>query len=653
MLEPLSSEFLTALSSGPTDEINQLLCSSLELNQQLQKQAAEASQKPYDDTTKEDEEEEEQQQEEVEQDTDRDEDASSSSSHNVARITKSQAVLLLNTIVSQSPSFAFTNNNVSDHQTVVVPPPPPVQLLTNIRNLCKILALSQERHSISSSGILSKLQQSCQLYCVNPILYIEFLDCCLLAGQYHYARKYMDQLDHHPWSSSSSSSSKEDSSSGIVTGTGSGTGSGSGTGTRSTNTTVYPHIVTSVQGGDGEYTPTLVFARYHYIRGMVYYACDELSSAIVEWGHCLEIPCSMVGGSKDKTLHVILCTWKKWVLAKCLLCQYDEDENDENGGHDERGINYNRNVDKEEKERGGGEGKEEEEEWEGKKNREQLEEETLSKRKRTNNVIDLSIKKLILTLPRGTSSVLRRLLQGEGEGRKGSKKNVSLVASASSSEMQPATSSTGANVATTAARTNSRGSMEQEVELYKMLVADFVHGDLDILFQNKDKSGRFQLQMQFFERDGNVGMIKRLLPVMRWRTLRKISKIYSEISIQELSNKMNMSPLDCMEFLLQVAWKQDLHRKDYRTPIDFRVDDGTGVVYLEEEDMEQENMMYVEKKLGESIALANRVKDLDVSIASSSRYQMNLIKYNLEESKRIKMRGGGGESSGRSVIDLS
>jgi hypothetical protein len=689
MLEPLSSEYLTALSSCPLDEINQLLCSSTELNQQLQKQAVEAGEKPYDydyyynDYNDDDNglSEDQTPQEQPPQPPREDIDAHASS-HLVARITSSQAIAYLNMIVSRSPSFQFTNNNASNATAVLPassshpppppPPLPPVQLLTNIRNVATILAHSQQRYNISSSGILVQLQTCLLLNGFNPILYIHFLECCLLAGQYHYARKYMD-LHTHECGSLSSSLSLSSSPSSL---------------SKSSSGTIYPHIVGSIPGGEkSEYSTTVIFARYHYLRGMVLYACEELSSAIVEWSHCLTMPYNnsgMIvksgggggGGKSGRNVNngvneIVCAAWKKWVLAKCLLlCQCgdgdddDECDNNKGGGDDEmvsRGGKEEQEKQREEEEDGGGEegvivrGGNAGGVVEQKRVKEVMEEEeeeevermataVISSKRKNRYVTNGRVKKSILTLPRGTSTVVSRLLS-QGKRRQQGKGS---------------TAATGPGGTSTAALNDC---LEQEVERYQWLVDEFLNGDLEKLLHPKrqNDNDKKSTMLQSLERDGNVGMIKQLLSVVRWRTLRKISKIYSTITISQLSRMLDMEPMECMEFLLQVALKQQqppqpqkdllLQKREYRTPIEFRVDGGEmGVVYFEEQDVEEEEIVYLEEKLRKTMALANRIKDLDVSLASSSRYQMNLWKH-VEEGKRGgKVRGG---ESGRSVIDLS
>jgi hypothetical protein len=264
-----------------------------------------------------------------------------------------------------------------------------------------------------------------------------------------------------------------------------------------------------------------------------------------------------------------------------------------------------------------------------------------------------SMKASILSLPRGTSAVVCRILQVKrGKREVVGAKGLSSVGASSESLRSLKVSS----------------KVQKDVEGYMLVVDKFVRGDLeewikkcrtngeevglqdDSTFSEQNVDGdkeKSSILFQDFERDGNMGMIKRLLPVMKWRKLRKISNIYSAITVQELSKKLGMEQSQCMEFLLQVSIKQNFGAF-YRTPIHFTIDDEIGVIYFDEVDIEEEEQAYLEKKLLQTMELAHTVKDLDISMATSPRYQMNLLKTS-DESKKGKTKS----ESRRSIVGLS
>jgi hypothetical protein len=195
---------------------------------------------------------------------------------NSSNVSTDQALQYLNAIVTLSPAFQESNTvpaasaasslaeKISEAQTTKQSS----KLFTNIRNAVSILAPSA-RHEISFSGILPKLNSISN----NPHAQVEFLQCCILASQYRYARKTFDSLfglGHVPGDSSNSKN-------------------------------------------------TELYLRYHYLRGIIYYNCDEITSAVTEWNICISAPSHAMS-------HIILKAWKKMVLAKCFMTQFDDEE---------------------------------------------------------------------------------------------------------------------------------------------------------------------------------------------------------------------------------------------------------------------------------------------------------------------------------------
>ena len=172
-----------------------------------------------------------------------------------------------------------------------------------------------------------------------------------------------------------------------------------------------------------------------------------------------------------------------------------------------------------------------------------------------------------------------------------------------------------------------------DVEAYTKIIGKFVKNELDI-----------STVPSMFADDSNVGMLKRLVPVMRWRKFRSIGKIYSAIPMKKLASKLALEEKDCVEFLIQVAMKQETSQ-DVRAPIEFTVDEEGGVVYFDVEDQEEE----LEGRIEKCMMLAKRVTVLDVAIASSTKYQMNVLK-SIEKGSGA---GSGSAANARSVVELS
>ena len=420
-------------------------------------------------------------------------------------------------------------------------------LFLNIRNAVAILASEAScRHQISTCGILPKLNNP-----NNLCAYVEFLQCCILAGQYRYA--------HRSFVINSLSSFIEVST--------------SGTNNRNTE----------------------LFLRYHYLRGVIYYACEDISSAISEWNHCLGTPCVKVS-------QISVDAWKKMVLAKCLTCQFDDEEEIVLDKKVKTNINSNN-----------------------------------ARERDTNSPLKRKLVEHVFALPNGVSNNVKRYFSTDGT-------SVGMVSSA--------------------ATDREKDARECTVESYHYLVEKFFSNDLEHFsasklfaqapaseglsdYLNVDVNATStinQMMSNTFHSDGNVGMIKRLIPTMMWRRLRTIGKIYNVIPLVKLSAKLCLSELDCIQFLIQVALRQDADESNIRVPIEFTVDEQAGVIYFDEEGSGGEQK--IENNIEKCMALAKRVKDLDIALASSSKYQVNVLKSAVEKGSK-----SGGRGDGQSVIE--
>jgi len=481
-----------------------------------------------------------------------------------SRVAPAQALDYLNAIVSLSPpalsSSAVSAASASESQAAASRTrtgslsSDSVKLFLNIRNAAAILAASPTtRHQISTCGIIPKLNIP-----NNPYAHVEFLQCCILASQYRYAHRHF-----HTYGSKGS-----DNASASV-----------------------PNFQINTEGSNTKSTE--LFLRYHYLRGIILYACNDIQSAISEWNHCLSAPSMVVS-------QIAVDAYKKMVLAKCLACQYDDEEEMVNGSS---GSGSSSNSMK------GG--------------------------------ISVSVYKLVeyvAAMPKGTSNVVKRFF------------NVS----------------SGGGI-TASSREREGEGVRDSLEKYHDLLNMFFKNDFQILnvlggddqdsgagagagadvSAGADADAGIDLKPNVFQEDGNTGMIKQLVPIMRWRKLRSIAKIYSVIPLPKLSAKLKLGQQDCVQFLIQVALRQDTDGESkFRALIEFTVDDETDVIYFDEEGNGGE--LQLEGKIEKCMALAKRVKDLDVAMASSAKYQVNVLKSVGEKDAK-----GGGNNDSRSVIEIS
>jgi len=157
-----------------------------------------------------------------------------------------------------------------------------------------------------------------------------------------------------------------------------------------------------------------------------------------------------------------------------------------------------------------------------------------------------------------------------------------------------------------------------DIQAYRNIVMLFVDHKLEL---DREQSAAISSEMrEFFEEDGNMGMIKRLVPIMTWRKLRTISKIYQAIPLSKLAIKLGMGETQCSEFLIKVAMKQN-GNEWVRAPIELTIDEESRVVYFDVEEKEED----LEKKIGQCMDLAKRVKQLDVGLASTPKYLAYLV----------------------------
>lgn len=117
------------------------------------------------------------------------------------------------------------------------------------------------RNTISQSGILPELAR--WMHAAPGILtpsHVEFLQCCILAGQYRYARRAV--------------------------------------------ATDWPRPMKGM--------PVSQTLRYYYLRGLVHMGCEEWQWAVRSFWTCLSIP-------SDGISAIVIVAWKRLVLCQCLL----------------------------------------------------------------------------------------------------------------------------------------------------------------------------------------------------------------------------------------------------------------------------------------------------------------------------------------------
>ncbi|GFH59544.1 hypothetical protein CTEN210_16020 [Chaetoceros tenuissimus] len=188
-------------------------------------------------------------------------------------------------------------------------------------------------------------------------------------------------------------------------------------------------------------------------------------------------------------------------------------------------------------------------------------------------------------------------------------------------------------------------SLESTLEFYKSLGEKFhnmtVHALDKLVHQHSE-----QLQA-----DGNLGMVQRLYSVLEKRIVHTTQNTYSCIPIERLAQKLNLTREECVEYLVQVTMHQQrqVSTGNNDSFVKFTVDEEEGVVYFDSEEKDHG----LENNIQECMELVQKIKELDVKLASSSKYQMNVMKATAASEGKS---GSGVNESGdnsKSVIDFS
>jgi len=178
--------------------------------------------------------------------------------YNYKNPASSEVAALFLTAVSKHMPAAL-----ADAQMPQLPSDQPslIQLIPALADLAgRAATICHPRSIITKSGIIYALAnvQSAALSTAN----VEFLQCCLLAGQYRFASRVVAEDWPRP----------------------------------------------------DKGTPLALVLRYFYLRGMIHLGCDDFHAAIRCFWTVLSIPCEVASS-------IAVDAWKKMVLTKCLILQ--------------------------------------------------------------------------------------------------------------------------------------------------------------------------------------------------------------------------------------------------------------------------------------------------------------------------------------------
>jgi len=451
--------------------------------------------------------------------------------------------------------------------TGTIAPPPSAYMKSNNRN-----------RRGSSSGVLHALTP------FHP----EFLQCCLLAGQYRFAQSF---LSSRPASHTSLG---------------------------------FPYLRLDAT----------IYLRTHYYAGMVHVGCDEWNAALDSFHLCLTMPCSSVSA-------ISVAARKKSLLVQCLLLESEELDGNNNGGGNADKSNAPARV--------GG----------GKSQKSTVE----------NQVLDLPGAASAAVIKYMAASSNRVGGNGGGGGgalSAGSGSAPERTAGSETSEqpsgrerhsssrrrMRSANSNSSSDAAGGERGASSEGSSRTKnyshLGSYHDLISTYISG-------NAHHTAKLLTEMtDLLHVDGNWGLAKRLEGRLAYRAVRKVASVYSVVGVDVLEGKMQEEVCSDLgsgstgvggeivgkrgvEDLLMGMAACDAKDALLADPFVARMDHSTGMVsFLDyydddessEDDDSHEQWMEADlsQRLESCIALAERVRDLDIGLTTSHKYQQHAMK---------------------------
>ena len=154
------------------------------------------------------------------------------------------------------------------------------------------------------------------------------------------------------------------------------------------------------------------------------------------------------------------------------------------------------------------------------------------------------------------------------------------------------------------------------IQQYNQLVTSFQHADISYFNTIKDK------MKNILTFDGNVGLVNQVHDQLIPRKLTKLAQVYESISLEKLATKLGFSNSQEAESLIITMSSQ--RNKLFSA----KIDQEEGIVYFQQYDDDSSDncQQDLTKNIHQCIELADRIRNLDVSLATSKRYQALIMK---------------------------
>lgn len=183
-------------------------------------------------------------------------------------------------------------------------------------------------------------------------------------------------------------------------------------------------------------------------------------------------------------------------------------------------------------------------------------------------------------------------------------------------------------------------STTRSFKLYEKLVGDYLSIDVAEFTKTINEGA------QTLTRDGNMGLVKQLIPLIQYRSLRNISKIYEAIPMAKLATKLGFGGdprglMDTESYLLKVTLEQK--NNSFGSPVDFTIDSESSIVYFYEVGYDDNDdpgchatQVDLQKRVTTAMDLAERISKMDIAVTCSTKYQCCLASKNPEDSGEAK-----------------
>jgi hypothetical protein len=375
--------------------------------------------------------------------------------------------------------------------------------------------------------------------------------------------------------------------------------------------------------------PIASLMRAHYHAGLVHVGCEAWDDALDSFHACLVVPCSVVGP-------IAVAARKKSLLVRCLLLESDELDGRRDGILGRGGI-----------------GPPADDRVDGSLGRTAVS----------------SLEDRVLGLPGAACAAVVKFMSTSSNNRAGGTDSSAAGASGGKDEASPPSApdrtTTGSETTERSSRRRTRGSnpdhrvspggerlgsvhvpsttfakIDSHLGEYHDLVSAYIKGNAN--HYAKLLSGMSDL----LRSDGNWELAKRLdSRLLVYRSIRRVASVYSVVGADVLEGKMRevcareVEKRKVEDALMGMA-RCDAGDSLLADPFVARMDQSTGMVTFPDESVdggdEEERRMEADlaDRLRSCIALAERVRSLDIGLTISPKYQQHAMKEKMTKGDR-------------------